>query len=65
MKRDIDFIAAHVHPVDAWYLIPIEKVGRAKSLRLYPGMENSRKTSAARKSRGVGHLLPGPVDLLE
>ena len=39
-KKDIDVIAAHVQPVDAWYLIPIEKVGRAKSLRLYPGIES-------------------------
>ena len=31
---------AHVQPVDAWYVIPIEKVGRAKSLRLYPGIES-------------------------
>jgi len=35
-KKEIDVIAAHVQPVDAWYLIPIEAVGRAKSLRLYP-----------------------------
>jgi hypothetical protein len=38
-KKDIDVIAAHVQPLDAWYLIPIEKVGRAKSLRLYPGIQ--------------------------
>ena len=38
-KKDIDVIAAHVQPVDAWYLIPIEKVRRAKSMRLYPGIE--------------------------
>lgn len=38
-KKDIDVIAAHVQPIDAWYLIPIEKVGRAKSLRLYPGVQ--------------------------
>jgi len=35
-KREIDVIAAHVQPVDAWYLIPIEAVGKAKSMRLYP-----------------------------
>ena len=35
-KKEIDVIAAHVQPLDAWYLIPIEAVGRAKSLRLYP-----------------------------
>lgn len=41
-KKDIDVIAAHVQPVDAWYLIPIEKVGRAKSLRLYPDIASRR-----------------------
>ncbi|PYQ41836.1 MAG: hypothetical protein DMG99_10265 [Acidobacteria bacterium] len=35
-KREIDVIAAHVQPVDTWYLIPIEAVGKAKSMRLYP-----------------------------
>lgn len=49
-KKDIDVIAAHVQPVDAWYLIPIEKVGRAKSLRLYPDIE--KRTEALRRSRG-------------
>ena len=39
-KKDIDVLVAHVQPVDAWYVIPIEKVGRAKSLRLYPGIES-------------------------
>ena len=53
-KKDIDVIAAHVQPVDAWYLIPIEKVGRAKSLRLYPGIE-SRSRPTLRKPRRVGH----------
>jgi hypothetical protein len=38
-KKDIDVIAAHVQPIDAWYLIPIERVGRAKSVRLYPGIQ--------------------------
>ncbi len=51
-KKDIDVIAAHVQPVDAWYLIPIEKVGRAKSLRLYPGIEVRSARSAARRSGG-------------
>jgi hypothetical protein len=40
-KKEIDVIAAHVQPVDAWYLIPIEAVGRAKSLRLYPESASS------------------------
>jgi len=49
-KKDIDVIAAHVQPADAWYLIPIEKVGRAKSLRLYPGIES--RQAAGQKKRG-------------
>jgi hypothetical protein len=58
-KRDIDVIAAHVQPEDAWYLIPIEKVGSAKSLRLYPGIEikaRNRKPTR-RKSRSAGRSL--------
>ena len=50
-KKDIDVIAAHVQPEDAWYLIPIEKVGRAKSLRLFPGKDTN---PALRKPRRVG-----------
>ncbi|MBZ5680339.1 MAG: hypothetical protein LAO24_09560 [Acidobacteriia bacterium] len=37
---EIDVLAAHVQPVDAWYLVPIGAVGRAKSLRLYPDIES-------------------------
>lgn len=51
-KKDIDVIAAHVQPVDAWYLIPIEKVGRAKSLRLYPGIEIRTASSGRRTGNG-------------
>lgn len=50
-KRDIDVIAAHVQPVDAWYLIPIEKVGKAKSLRLYPGIESRMGRVSATRGR--------------
>lgn len=34
--REIDVIAAHVQPLDVWYLLPMAAVGRAKSLRFYP-----------------------------
>lgn len=37
--REIDVVAAHVQPVDAWYLMPIREIGRARSLRLYPDIE--------------------------
>ena len=47
-KKEIDVIAAHVQPVDAWYLIPIEAVGRAKSLRFYPESASSEGSAAVR-----------------
>ncbi len=58
-KRDIDVIAAHVQPEDAWYLIPIEKVGSAKSLRLYPGVESKagNRNATRRKSRSARRSL--------
>jgi hypothetical protein len=40
--KEIDVVAAHVQPVDVWYLLPIKRVGRAKSLRLYPDIESRR-----------------------
>lgn len=57
-KKDIDVIAAYVQPEDAWYLIPIEAVGRAKSLRLYPqGRAGESSNPNLSRNRGaVGHL---------
>jgi hypothetical protein len=40
--KEIDVVAAHIQPVDVWYLLPIKAVGRAKSLRFYPDIK-SRK----------------------
>ena len=49
--KEIDVVAAHVQPVDVWYLLPIAAVGRAKSLRFY-------RTSRAggRCGRSIGRL---------
>ena len=33
-------VAAHVQPLDVWYLLPIAAVGRARSLRFYPDIES-------------------------
>ncbi len=41
-KKDIDILAGHVQPSDVWYLIPIENVGRAKSLRFYPDIQTCK-----------------------
>jgi hypothetical protein len=38
--KEIDVVAAHVQPVDVWYLLPIAAVGRAKSLRFYPDIKS-------------------------
>jgi len=38
--RDIDVLAAHVQPLDVWYLLPIRAIGRAKSLKFYPDIES-------------------------
>jgi hypothetical protein len=35
-KKDIDFIAAHVVPLDLWYIIPVEVCTPAPMLRFYP-----------------------------
>ena len=40
--KEIDLVAAHVQPVDVWYLLPIAAVGRAKSLRFYPDIKSRR-----------------------
>ena len=66
-KREIDVIAAHVQPVDAWYLIPIEAVGKAKSMRLYPEgagcevprSEMSRASSCANGAGGESLIGSG------
>jgi hypothetical protein len=35
-EDEIDFIAAHVVPLDLWYIIPIAALGSTKSIRFYP-----------------------------
>ena len=41
-KKEIDVLVGHVQPLDVWYVIPIEAVGRAKSLRFYPDIASRR-----------------------
>ena len=35
-RKDIDFLAAHVVPLDLWYIIPVEECESAPMLRFYP-----------------------------
>ena len=39
---DIDALVAHIIPVDAWYVLPIEAFAPSKSLRFYPDVNCRR-----------------------
>ena len=41
-KKDIDFIAAHVIPLDLWYIVPVEVCMPAPMLRFYPHRKAKR-----------------------
>ncbi len=34
--EDIDFLIVHIRPVDAWYVLPVRKLGAIKHLNFYP-----------------------------
>jgi hypothetical protein len=35
-RKDVDFIAAHIVPLDLWYIVPVEVCTPAPMLRFYP-----------------------------
>ena len=35
-RDDIDFVACFIAPVDIWYIIPVETLGRRHAIRLFP-----------------------------
>jgi len=35
-EKEIDVLAAHIVPLDAWYIVPVQAIGEGTSLRLYP-----------------------------
>jgi len=35
-RDEIDFVVCFIAPVDAWYIIPVEKLGRRHAIRLFP-----------------------------
>lgn len=49
-KNDVDFIAAHVIPENAWYIIPIEKINGIR-INLYPHKENTKNKYEKWKER--------------
>jgi hypothetical protein len=57
-KRDIDFIAAHVVPLNIWYIIPVEVCTPQPMLRFYP--HRQAKKMRLEKYREAWHLLDPP-----
>ncbi len=58
-KRDIDFIAAHVVPLDIWYIIPVEICTPQPMLRFYP--HRQAKKMRLEKYREAWNLLDPPL----
>jgi len=54
-KNDIDFIAAHVVPLDIWYIIPVEICTPRPMLRFYP--HRQAKKMRLEPYREAWHLL--------
>jgi len=59
-KKDIDFIAAHVVPLDIWYIIPVEVCTPAPMLRFYP--HRKAKKMRLEPYREAWHLLQSKED---
>lgn len=58
-RDDIEFIAAHVVPLDIWYIIPVEVCTPAPMLRFYP--HRKAKKMRLEKYREAWHYLD-PTD---
>jgi hypothetical protein len=54
-KKDIDFIAAHVVPLDIWYIIPVEICTPQPMLRFYP--HRTARKMRLEPYREAWHLL--------
>lgn len=54
-KDDIDFIAAHVVPLDIWYILPVEICTPAPMLRFYP--HRKAKIMRLEPYREAWHLI--------
>jgi hypothetical protein len=54
-RADIDFLAAHVVPLDIWYILPVEVCTPAPMLRFYP--HRTAKKMRLEPYREAWHLL--------
>ena len=58
-RRDIDFLVAHVIPLDLWYILPVEICTPQPMLRFYP--HRQAKKMRLEQYREAWHLLePNP-----
>jgi hypothetical protein len=55
-RADVDFIAAHIVPLDIWYILPVEVCTPAPMLRFYPHRE-TRAAKRLERYREAWHLL--------
>jgi len=53
--RDIDFLVAHIVPLDVWYVLPVEACMPAPMLRFYP--HRQAKQMRLEKYREAWHLM--------
>ncbi len=54
-RKDVDFLAAHVVPLDLWYIVPVEVCAPAPMLRFYP--HRKAKRMRLEKYREAWHQL--------
>lgn len=59
-SKDIDFLVAHVVPLDIWYVLPVEACAPAPMLRFYPHRE--AKQMRLEKYREAWELMKDRVD---
>jgi hypothetical protein len=55
--EDIDVLAAHIIPLDVWYVVPVEALAPGTSLRLYP--DDGCKTARFEKYREAWDVFRG------
>jgi PD-(D/E)XK endonuclease len=59
-RQDIDFLVAHVIPLDIWYVLPVEVCTPQPMLRFYP--HRQAKQMCLEKYREAWHLLNAPTE---
>src|SRR5271166_3551147 len=57
---EIDFIAAYVFPLDAWYIIPVAAIGTRQMIKLDPNRACKRATVTYERFREAWDLLAPP-----